>query len=349
VSFWVLREAVVIATASRIRERERIMGQTDEIQGGANEPAEVSDAPATATSPPRSSGTVPSAHAEVASITNGTGDWTENGQGSLAVEPEAEEMLAPSYVYALGRVEPRFPSAGVEKELAQATGRAETAGLTDRQALYDVLSQRQNRYLVRQLCWVFTIEGLDTYILQPRDPVDFDLLVEAMRPAPSPADVDIVIGERGPIAPPEMCNGMMVPIVVFDQMYSFDVPTLIKAIPRPESIAATKFKAAGEELFHRIMQMADNAGATDEHRALNYLAVRYDAIYATAAECYGRDCSLTSVEVRPSRLSGVRRVVDVIFAYTHRQTDVTEKYFIRVDVTEMFPFLVSRLQTFFDR
>ena len=32
------------------------------------------------------------------------------------------------------------------------------------------------------------------------------------------------------------------------------------------------------------MQMTDNAGATDEHRALNYLAMRYPAIYAKAAE-----------------------------------------------------------------
>ena len=32
--------------------------------------------------------------------------------------------------------------------------------------------------------------------------------------------------------------------------------------------------------------MTDNAGATDEHRALNYLAVRYPAIYAKAAEAF---------------------------------------------------------------
>ena len=124
----------------------------------------------------------------------------------------------PSYVYALGRVEPRFPSLAAEKEFAQVTGRAETAGLSDRQALQSVLADRQNRYLVRQLCWVLTIEGLETYILVPRDPADFDMLVEAVRPTPRPADVDIVIGVRGPIAPPEVCNGLMVPIVVFDQI-----------------------------------------------------------------------------------------------------------------------------------
>ncbi len=57
-------------------------------------------------------------------------------------------------------------------------------GLTDRQALQKVLSQRQNRYLARQLCWVMTIEGLETYILVPRDPADLDLLVEALRAYP---------------------------------------------------------------------------------------------------------------------------------------------------------------------
>src|SRR5512135_630255 len=56
-------------------------------------------------------------------------------------------MTPPSYVYALGRIEPRFPSLSIEKEFAQATGRAETAGLTDRQTLHSVLSERRNRYL----------------------------------------------------------------------------------------------------------------------------------------------------------------------------------------------------------
>ena len=263
--------------------------------------------------------------------------------------PPGAAMATSSYVYALGRVEPRFPRLAVEKEFVQATGRAETAGLTDRQALHAVLSQRQNRYLARQLCYVLTIEGLETYILVPRDPVDFELLVDAVRPAPRPTDVDIVIGVRGPIAPPELCNGLMVPMVAFTQIYSFDVDTFIQSIPRPEQVPAEQFTPAAEELFMRIMQMADNAGATDEHRALNYLVVRYPAIYTTAAERHAENSSLTAVEVRPSRLSGVRKIVDVIFSYTNRQTDVTEKYFVRVDVTEEFPFLVTRLSTYYDR
>jgi PatG C-terminal len=211
-----------------------------------------------------------------------------------------------------------------------------------------VLSQRQNRYLARQLCWVMTIEGLETYILAPRDPADLDLLIEAVRSGPSPTDMDLVIGIRGPIAPPNTCNGLMVPFLYFDQIYSFDRDALIRAIPRPEQISAEDFAPAAQELFDRIVQMTDNAGATDQDRALNYLAVRYPAIYASAADAFARNASLTGVEVVPSPLSMTRNIVHVILAYTNRNTDVTEKYFVRVDVTEEFPFLVTKLSPYYD-
>jgi len=267
--------------------------------------------------------------------------------GATELSPNGVGMT--SYVYAIGRVEARFPNLAAEKEFAQATGRTDTTGKTDQQTFHAVLSKRENRYLARQLCWVLTIQGLETYLLVPRDPADIDLLVEAIRPAPSPNDIDVVIGLRGPIAPPEMCNGLMVPIVAFDQIYSFDRDALIKAIPKPEKITAAQFGPAADELFDRIMQMTDNAGATDEHRVLNYLAMRYPAIYAKAAEEFGRDFSLTGVEVHPSPLNSTRNIVDIIFSYTNRNTDFTEKFFVRCDVTEEFPFLVTKLAPYYDR
>jgi FlaG/FlaF family flagellin (archaellin) len=242
----------------------------------------------------------------------------------------------PSWIYAIGNIEVRFPSISVEKEFAQATGRDKTAGLTDRQALHAVLTKPENRYLVRQLCWVMTVEGLETYILRPRDPSDFRLLIDAIRPNPGPLDLDVVIGIKGPIAPAEMCNGLMVPIVVFDQIYSFDRDTLIKSIPKPEQTSAKEFAPSAAELFDRITQMTDNAGAMDEHRALNYLAVRYQAIYAKAADYYAQNSSLTAVNVQGSALSGTRKVLEVVFSFTNRNTDVVDKQFVRVDVTTSF-------------
>lgn len=266
-----------------------------------------------------------------------------------ASRPAASATAA--FVYAIGRVEPRFPSLAVEKEFAQVTGRDSTEGLTDREALLKVISDRSNRYLVRQLCWVFLIENLETYVLVPNDPADFDLLIEAVRAEPRRDDLDVVIGTRGPLAPPDVCGGLDVPVLVFDQLYSFDRDSLVASVPRPGSIPQkdeSKFRSAVAELADRIMQMADNAGATDEHRALNYLAVRYPAIYAMAAEAHARNASPRGVEVRSSPLSDARAIVEVIFSQTHRETDVTEKSFVRVDVTEEFPFLVTKLAPFYE-
>lgn len=260
----------------------------------------------------------------------------------------------PTYIYTLGRIRARFPSPAVEKEYAHARAML-PAGTpaTDAKLLHDVLSQPQNRYLARRICWVLSVEGLETYVLVPRVAQDIDLLVDSLRDRPLPsvgnADIDLVVGVRGPMAPPELCGGLQLPIAIVDQIYSFDINTLIEAIPVPRDTPKDQFVAAANELFLYLVQLADNAGGTDEHRAINFLSVRYPAIYATAAEQQSRNASLSAVDVRASRLSGARKIVDVIFTYTNRTTGVTEQYFTRVDVTEQFPYLVTPLSRYFDR
>jgi hypothetical protein len=46
---------------------------------------------------------------------------------------------------------------------------------------------------------------------------------------------------------------------------------------------------------------------------------------------------------------GAAEFVDAICAYTNRQSDVTEKFFTRVDVTEEFPFLATKMSPYYDR
>jgi len=72
-------------------------------------------------------------------------------QGGVVQIPSAIEAPCPtcagvggsmsvSFVYALGRVEARFPTLAAEKEFAQAAGRADTSGQTDREVFQAVLS-----------------------------------------------------------------------------------------------------------------------------------------------------------------------------------------------------------------
>ena len=178
----------------------------------------------------------------------------------------------------------RFPNLAVEKEFAQATGRADTAGKTDRATLHAVLSKRENRYLVRQLCWVLTIQGLDTYILVPRDPADADLLVEALRPAPEPERRRRRHrSARSRRAARRCATGSRCPSSSSTRSTRSSRDALVEAIPRPEKTPRSSSAQAAAEVFDRILQLTDNAGATDEHRALNYLAVRYPGMYAKAA------------------------------------------------------------------
>ena len=287
-------------------------------------------------------------------------------QPLAAVEPEAcsscsgdkdgavKSKPQPTYIYALGKVSMRFPSPAIEKEFKQAVARAETAGKTEVEIVHEVLSQPENEYLIHHLCWVLSIEDIETYILLPRTFGGYAQLISSIRPVEANGrDIDLIIGVKGGMAGPETCGGLSLPVVGFDQIYSYDRESFIESIPmmggKKGAAAEKQFRRAATELYGHISQMADNAGATNEHRALNYLAARYPNIYSLTADRHQEDYSLVRISTTPSRLSGARKIVDVILTFTHRKTDVTEKYFVRVDVTEKFPYIVSKLAPYYDR
>jgi len=257
----------------------------------------------------------------------------------------------PNYVYAIGKVSVRFPNMSIEKEIWQASGRKseDIKGLAKPEVFSKILTDPNNKYIARQLCWILEIENLPTYILIARDLDDIERFANTLRPVPAPDNIDMIIGIRGPIVGPEMCNGLLLPIVIVDHIYSFDRDELIKAIPKAKESSDTQFIKSADALFQHIMQIADNVGSTDEHRAVNYLAVRYDQIYIRTQLMQDRNFSLNGIEVRLSRLAGIRKIVDVILTYEERTSAATEKWFTRVDVTEEFPFLVTPLQQFFER
>lgn len=255
---------------------------------------------------------------------------------------------APTYAYVIGRIDPQFPNEEVEKEFNQARAREDTGGMTDRQALQRVLSQRQNRYLLRELCWVIKVREVEAYILFP-EYLDWDLLADTLRPTPSAMDMDVAIGTVGPLPPPGRCGGLILPLLRFSQIYSFDRKALIEALPRPEQLTAEAFGPMAEELLDRVLQMAGNLGATHESRAINYLATRYPAIYHKAAEAFGRNMSLTAVRSRLSRLNTPTRIlVDVFLEFTDLKTGVPEKYAAVVNATGKYPSLHAPLTPTYD-
>jgi hypothetical protein len=251
----------------------------------------------------------------------------------------------PRYVYAIGNVSARFPSEDIEKEVLQAVRGADTQNLTDRQVLHRILSDPANAYIAREMCWVFSIGQLDAYILAPRSGIELADLIDSLKVSNSggSTETSAIIGIRSAgNAAPSTCNGLELPVVAVSKVYTFDINEFFKQIPNNEGK-----DASARELLDRLTHMIDNVGELDEHRAINYLGLRYPGIYNLVAENYGKSRSLTAINA-VTHHSRNRRIVDVVFTFVDRATDVEDRYMTRVDVTGQFPFLVSKLRPVFE-
>ena len=258
----------------------------------------------------------------------------------------------PKPVYVIGRVTVRFPTPGIQKEYEYESQGGEYP--TETHAIYDVLSRHP--HIARRVCYVLKVQGVDAYILQPATREELRYIIETLKPAESAAEeeasLDVIIGWKGPIASLEMCAGLAVPIVIVENAYSFTRTAFLEQIEESLSDLGEMpptFQVTANDLLNRILQIADNFGELRGHRALNYVAARYPPIYQKAVEMTNAGFKLDTVTVRPSRLTGARRVCDVIFHYKNYKTTVVESFFVRVDTTEVWPFIVSPLSPFFER
>ena len=77
--------------------------------------------------------------------------------------------VSPPCIYVIGHIEPRFPLLSLEKEARQAIARSGPSKENDREVMAKLLRDPANRYIVRRLCWVLSVQGVETYILVPRD------------------------------------------------------------------------------------------------------------------------------------------------------------------------------------
>lgn len=269
---------------------------------------------------------------------------TPAGGCGCGAAPAGGPPPVPSFVYSIGRIAARFPSIDVEKELQQVVRQSETANLTDSQVLYEVLSRGENAYLAREMCWVFTVQGVETFTVVPRSGAELAELVNALQLAPSAGATNVLIGMRSGSAVVNSCAGLTLPVVSASKIYSFNLDEFVKELPlgKPQV-------AAGQELLDRITHLVDNVGDMDEHRAVNYLCLRHIAIYALVVEKFKKDYSLQTLGVAPTTTRSQRRIIDVTLTFASRKTDARESFGARVDVTGMYPFLLNPLRPVFDK
>jgi hypothetical protein len=256
-------------------------------------------------------------------------------------------------LYAIGRLEVRFPSVGVEREFQQrerhadATAKQEEAGSSARvrgERLHGVLSR--HLYLARRVCWVHLVGRVPAYIVVPGSSEVLQAMLDGIRNS-SPDRMDLVIGRRVGNAAPTTCGGILAPVAVCDQFYSFgfdewarSLSAQAKPLLRTKKIDAGAFTSSAREIFERIAHSTENIGGLDTHRALNYVIVQHPGFFAAAVE-RSADRLLDRIETRLVQAGDFRRVVAVIVTFVDRATGVAERLFCRVDVTEEWPFLAD--------
>lgn len=264
------------------------------------------------------------------------------------------------YVYAFGVLDTKYPSLSVQNEFQQAASRDQVIGPLGN-INYEVLSQGQNAYLAREMCFVLRIDGVDSYIVKPRSQVELYEMISTLQMQTTGAPIySAIIGPLGPLAPPDMCDGLQLPVVVCNQIYSFTEANFVQAVTDNLSASGAITNPTNQttlqvqDMFQQIMlELTDNMGESDEHRAVNYVALRYPDIYSLAVRMASTPIQGQSliylfqrISAMPASVQGTRRVVDVLLHFRERDTGQLVDYYCRVDVTGQFPFLIAKLSRY---
>lgn len=250
------------------------------------------------------------------------------------------------YVYAIGRISVKFPTLGLEREFKQREMAMRLPPGEDRnQRISKVLEE--NGHLAAGMCYLLTNGGIPAYILVPAGPYLRKPLLEAISLGETAEAHVVVIGRVTSMAPPHLCAGVLAPILICDQVYVFHIHEWLTSLTRTlepalaeRSIDHQHFAAISRRVFSRVVQSTENVGATDTHRALNYLIMQHPGIFlATVERSASRE--LDRIDTQLIQGASTRKQVAVIFSFIDPGTGVAERLFTRVDVTEEWPFVVD--------
>jgi hypothetical protein len=288
------------------------------------------------------------------------------------------------FVYVLGTVDVKFPDQSIsaefqklfENDLEKKAGRELQQDPNEdlRHWYWRILTAypKETRYIARQFCWILRVEGEPAYYLTLRDMQDFDGLIDCLG-EPNHDDLCLFVGSSS-LQLVEMSHGIKAPMLAVDQVHRFKMSDMLEKFKSPTEKETLKSSAKKEssakkgkpksseqkdapdpdklygELYKQLFQSADNFGHTDEWRALNFLAAGgHPPVFQLCSVLAHEEYNLTALPVLTSRLSawGNKRIVDAIF--TFGRAAEMRKFFVRVDVTHLFPILVSRIATYVDR
>ncbi|MCO7189559.1 MULTISPECIES: hypothetical protein [unclassified Pseudoalteromonas] len=273
------------------------------------------------------------------------------------VQRQPEEKLAEQtlqrntydYIYALGQVDIVFPNEGIKRQFLSA---ATELGVDDKAyyAVFTNLSQpvdspSRNRYLylAEQVDWVLSIKQAHSYVLNPATPAELQALIEALQPPKNTLETvyTCVIGHIT-----SSHSSLDLPEVVCQQIYHHTLSQLHHTI---QKISRAETNAIQDVI--RALEVEPNPGRSDFDRAKNFVAFRYPDIYAQTHKMNAGANSLPSaslVRITFSRFDALsdHRIVDITLTYKENTSTRHHYYFCRVDVSGLYPFINTEIQSF---
>jgi hypothetical protein len=271
---------------------------------------------------------------------------------AVEVLPAADNVMegtggAGEYVLAAGKLKPEFPSDSVKREFYRVVVPPPETTPTDAY-FYSVLSNASNFYLAKSLCWIFEIGGIESYVVIPANSNQLKAFITVLNQQDKTDPMfDTVVGRLGPMAPPEMCNGRTLPLLMLCRLENQTVTSFVASINKETALDTT----VAENLFNNLIKLTDNNGSSDEHRAVNYLVLTCIDLYRFLGDSLSESVNDTQifpfngVTAKPIDGNGGRKKIQIVFQYENPKTTAQEYLNCEVDVTDMFPFVAVNISS----
>ena len=123
-------------------------------------------------------------------------------------------------VYAIGRFDPRFASLGAERQFADMAD-VPQAGLLPTWRLREVLSEKENTFLARQICWVFATQAGEAFTVSPQYESDIGRMLGTLPRNDKDETLTVVAGRPAfTVTSDPSCVQPGLPVVVADENLS---------------------------------------------------------------------------------------------------------------------------------
>lgn len=239
-----------------------------------------------------------------------------------------------SPVYAIGSLQPFFSTLDLQAEY-QAAASQLGVGQQDYYQVFsyvlsapNTLSTQPYRYIAEQVCWVLSINNIDTYFAVPQTPLELDAFINALKnqTTASLPDHSILLGTQGPPTAAEFCANLQLPIVICRQLYG-------PAVSIEKALQKFSLKA--------------NNGITAADRAVNFLIINYAGISKPQPALNAANSApLAAIDTRLSDARPGRTIIEVILTYQDSSSGLQSYYSCGIDVSDPYPFVDFPLGTY---